>query len=126
MVLCLSFFAVSCESVQQDKIIFSDADENSFLSFEERLVFLDAESLEGSTDAKLFEEKCRRFISDVEIQISGMGMNNAVLSRLYALEGRAYLLAGKTNKAKDCYKNSVKTFKGDAEAIILSYRLGME
>lgn len=121
----LPLLFASCLSLQQDIIIFSDEDEESFLLFEEQLVNLDARYYSGTEVKRVFEADINTFITDIQDQINQMGMNNAVLCRLYALQGRAYVLLGNTRKARDCYNNSVKTFKGDAESIVLASRLGL-
>lgn len=123
MVLLPMCFA-SCASLQQDLIRFSETDIEYIQIYEETLVKLDSLNFQGDNSEE-FQNECRDFINTVQNQISTMGMNNAVLSRLYSLQGRAYLLSGKKSKAQDCYKKAVKSYKGDAQGIILSYRLGI-
>ena len=50
-------------------------------------------------------------------------MQEAQLSRLWALRGRTFLLTGDKNRAAECYKTAVRAYKGDAQAMILANRL---
>lgn len=121
MVLATVF--ASCATLQQDIIRFSETEIEYIETYEQTLVQLDSRSFQGDVYGT-FQNECKDYINTLQRQITTMGMNNAVLSRLYALQGRAYLLSGKKSKAQECYKKSVKAYKGDAQSIILSYRLG--
>ena len=123
-----SLFLFSCVSMQDD--VYSDtlAGSAEVSDFERRFSVLDAQffaSGELSADKKFLSD-CTVLISDIDSALSAVNIKNASLSRLYAIEGCVYLALKETTQAKKCHERSVSAFKGDARALILAHRLGIE
>lgn len=121
-----AIMSFSCRSLQKDIIMSTDSQVQTedVLRIEKKLIKADSESICRLTDAKTLQSDCNYILADIQTSIEKAGMNKALLARLYALEGRAYLIAGKTSKAKDFYKLSNASCKGDSQTIILGVRLG--
>lgn len=113
----------SCTSLQQDIVMTTDSQVQveDILNLENTLSRLDAKSI---TD-RVSQEELRNLDLAVDEAITELGMNKALLARLYAIKGRCALLAGSKSKAKDCYNLSRQTSQGDSQTIILGSRLGL-
>ncbi|MCR5218474.1 hypothetical protein [Treponema sp.] len=120
----VSFF--SCRSLQRDIIMSTDSQVQTedVLRIEKKLAKVDCNSICNLSDAKTLQADCNYILSDIQESIEKAGMNKALLARLYALEGRTYLIAGKRSKAEDYYELSRDSCKGDSQTIILGVRLG--
>ncbi len=126
--VCLvSLVMVGCMSIQRDIIVFTQEELEEIKSIEIELYNLDARNFEGVSKEtqKTYLAECNALIMKINDEVKQMGQNDALKSRLYALQGRVYLLIDKESKAKDMYKLSAKTYSGETQTIILGYRLGL-
>ena len=118
-------FMTGCSSLQEvniESLVYSP----EIVEFESRLAFLDAASISKNYEAVDFNKKCMELISDIEKASFNPSLKKAALARLYALEGRTYILGGEmTSKAKKLYEQGMETYKGDVHVIILGSRLGI-
>ena len=78
---------------------------------------------ESAEDKKERAAECEKTLGDISKTLTEAGMQEAQLSRLWALRGRTFLLTGDKNRAAECYKTAVRAYKGDAQAMILANRL---
>ena len=126
--LLSALFAFSCTSLQQDVSIEQISYSDEVLSFEARMASLDADSFLKNIDDEtriLNAQKIEEFIADIERALSDKSIQKAARSRLFALEGKAFFIHGDKNKAASMYEKSISEYKGDTEAVILAYRLGL-
>ncbi len=111
-------FMTGCSSLQEvniESLVYSP----EIVEFESRLAFLDAASISKNYEAVDFNKKCMELISDIEKASFNPSLKKAALARLYALEGRTYILGGEmTSKAKKLYEQGMETYKGDVHVII--------
>ncbi len=123
-IFTLSFMLSGCSSLQEiniEEIVYSP----EILEYEKQLCMLDGMALLGKTEGS-YSKKVSRLVLDIEDSLKNPSLNKASVARLYALEGRAFLLNGdKGAKAKALYEESVSSYKGDPQSIILGYRAGL-
>lgn len=128
-ILTAAFVFTSCNTLQQDVVKNIPREEQSEISdFEFRIVNLDtqysfAEKLSQS-DIELKNKACEKIIKDIDTVLK-KDFSKSTEARLIALKGRAYLLLGNTQKAKECCQTSDKAYKGDIQTLVLSHRLGL-
>lgn len=115
----------SCTTLQQDIAITSLSDEQNpeILEIEKEVVKIEAESIlfpanDYSTKANILIKKLETFQSDINLQ-------SATQAKLFALQGRLYLILKKQTNAEDLYKKAEFTYKGEIFTIILGSRLGI-
>ncbi|HBD68916.1 MAG TPA: hypothetical protein DC014_06535 [Treponema sp.] len=127
-VLASAFLLVvsACSSLQQDVVISSDEliHQEDVLAIETTLAKIDSDAIMG-LNAENRVRLCTMLLSQIDLALNDAGIKKALCSRLYALQGRTYLLMGKKTEARTCYNESVKASRGDAQAIVLGSRLGL-
>lgn len=123
----ISLIYFSCMSFQQDIVMSTDSQVQleDILRIEEKLAVVDGANICNELTKDELNLKCSEILTDIEDSIQRLGMNKAVLARLYALEGRVYLINGSKSKAKKNYRQSLESCKGDSQTIILGSRLGI-
>ncbi len=128
LLLFFALTAFSCTSLQQDVNIEQVSYSDEVLSFEARMAYLDADSFLPNIDDEtrnLNAQKIEKFIAEIELALSDKSIQKAARARLFALEGKALFINGKKGKASSMYEKSISEYKGDTEAVILAYRLGI-
>ena len=124
--LVISLFLISsCSSMQHDIIIYTQEEMDEIKDIELAVCSLDVDNYLNQINDKDFVKKCNSILNSINYSVKYMGQNNALKARLYALQGRVYLLQNKASKARESYNQSVKTFKGETQSLILGFRLGL-
>ena len=116
----------SCTSLQQDVNIEQVSFSEDVLIFEERFSKIDADFLIPNVDLNeqlQKEQKIDDFIAEIQEASADLSLQKSARARLFALEGKAQLVAGRKGKAKSLYESSVSAYKGDAHAAILLSRI---
>lgn len=115
-----------CSSLQQDVVISSEEliHQEDVLAIETTLAKIDADAIMG-VNADNRARLCNALLSQIDMALNDAGMQKALRSRLYALQGRVFLLLGRKTDARTCYNESLKASKGDAQATVLGSRLGL-
>ncbi len=125
--LLLLLFA-SCASMQDDVYIDAVSSSAEISAFESRFALFDAQFYEGteSSHAKEWQKSGEKLISDIETNLKDLSLKKAIVARLYAIAGCAAFDLGNKGQSKKYYESSLQSFKGDARALILASRLGLE
>ena len=125
--LCFSFLFMnffSCATLKDDVQVSTEdsLEEDAMTLLEKRVCELDAQTFMGmpsdSSGANL-----TRLLEDAKAASSSV--QKAQYAKLQALQGRIYLMEGKRKKAKECYTDSVNTYKGEVQGVILANRLSL-
>ena len=127
LLLFLGMF-FSCASMQDDVYVDSLSGNSEISSFELRFSEIDAAyfSSDEALKDKDFEKKAEILIVDIEKAAENPGVKKAVAARLYALAGCLAFDLNRKSQAKKYHEMSVDSFKGDARALVLAHRLGIE
>ena len=122
----LAALFVSCSSLQQDVVISSEqlVHQEDVVSIETILAKLDADAIMG-VNIENRTRLCNALLTQIDEAFESSGMQKQLQSRLYALQGRVYLLMGRKNDARSCYDAALRSSKGDAQAAVLGSRLGL-
>ena len=126
--LFLAVLLASCATMQEDVYV-ENLSENSELSvFEMRFIEIDSAYFDSDEklDDKRLSKNAEILLSDMEKLAENPALKKAFLARLYALCGTLAFDMDKKSLAKKYYEASVEAFKGDARALILARRLGIE
>ena len=129
LLLCFCFLLLaSCASMQDDIALDNIAGNADISAFESRFSEIDSAYFEAdeSIKDKNLLRKAELLLSDMEKTSENPALKNAFLARLYALSGCLAFDLGKKSLAKKYYESSSSAFKGDARALILARRLGIE
>ena len=125
---CLIFSLFSCATMQDDMALDSISGNAEISAFEMRFSEIDSayfEADEALKDKNLVR-KAEVLLSELEKTSENPALKKAFLARVYALSGCLAFDMGKKSLAKKHYESSVEAFKGDARALILARRLGIE
>ena len=112
--------------MQDDILIDGFSSNPEIAAFEHTFSQIDAYNFEFEKLDSKMNSKNDTLIKEVEYALTDISLQKAASARLYALLGSAYLIKGNKSQAKNCLESSEKAFKGDARALILSSRLGIE
>ncbi|MBO5137654.1 MAG: hypothetical protein J6B81_04055 [Spirochaetaceae bacterium] len=117
-------FLFSCASLQEDMILSSDSSvqDEELKNIESLLVQLDVKTFEGQI---VSTTKAKELALQVESSLADVELKNAQKARLLAILGRLSLLQGKKTHAKSYYEESISTYKGEVQAVVLANRLGL-
>ena len=124
----LIFVLFSCATMQDDVYVDTVSGNAEFSVFEMRFAEIDSAyfASDESLKDKNLEIKAEALLSDLEKEAENPALKKAFLARLYALAGTLAFDMNKKSLAKKYYDSSAESFKGDARALILARRLGIE
>lgn len=120
--VCISLLFVSCASLQEDIRISTPKDEEMLVvaSIEEKVIELDAQSMQGT----MIKATAEQLLKEIKLKLEDKNISAAVQANLLALQGRVNLLINRKSSAELDYQNSQNIYKGEIQGIILGYRLG--
>lgn len=122
--LCIGFLIFSCSTLQQDIEVYSAPEEESseILELEREIVFLEAKNFRGE---EIDLVKIQEITKKLDKMAGTVNLQNIGQAKLFGLQGRVALLSGKKSLAKSYYEQSVNTYKGEVQSVILGFRLGL-
>lgn len=122
--LCIGFLIFSCSTLQQDIEVYSAPEEESpeILELEREIVFLEAKNFRGE---EIDLVKIQEITKNLDKMAGTVNLQNIGQAKLFGLQGRVALLSGKKSLAKSYYEQSVNTYKGEVQSVILGFRLGL-
>lgn len=126
LLFAISFAFVSCASLQKDISIQAEdtQDESFFAQIEENLAYADSARYCGESTEKLEKRKIRIFKLADE-QLKTPVLDKVAEARLYAIKGRAALIARDTESAKKYFEKAKEKSEADIQLQVLSRRFGM-
>ena len=121
LLFAISFAFVSCASLQKDISIQAEdtQDESFFAQIEENLAYADSARYCGESTEKLEKRKIRIFkLADEKLKTPLL--DKVAEARLYAIKGRAALIARDTESAKKYFEKAKEKSEADIQLQVLS------
>ena len=121
--LILSLF--SCSTLQKDVEVYTTFEEKSpeIMEAEKELVFLEVENLLKPNSVTA--EQADKIIKKIDILLGDVNIQTAIQAKLFAFQGRLFLISNRKDLAKDYYQQANSTYKGEVQNVILGSRLGL-
>lgn len=121
LLICLC----SCSTLQEDVEVYMASEEQApeIRAIEEELVFLEVSYLLDSTS--ISSSKADEIIKKLDKLLGNVNLQTASQAKLLAFQGRLFLISNRPSLAKEYYLQSLSTYQGEVQNIILGNRLGL-
>lgn len=121
LLICL----FSCSTLQEDVEVYMASEEQApeIRAIEQELVFLEVSYLLDSTS--ISSSQTDEIIKKLDKLLGNVNLQTASQAKLLAFQGRLFLISNRPSLAKEYYQQSLSTYQGEVQNIILGNRLGL-